>query len=93
MQDKRPPITSETSNPEGNIMVKKPKQRGQLAPDKYLSDSQVDKLRQYVKEKADVARQRGSHRNIINELVVELLLGSGIRRSGWCNLNIGDFLL
>ena len=31
---------------------KKAKKRGALAPDKYLSDAQLKKLRQYVRDKA-----------------------------------------
>ncbi len=45
---------------------RKTTRRGGLAPDKYLSDVQLKKLRQYVK---DVARQRGSERAIIDELI------------------------
>ena len=69
---------------------KKTRQRGGLAPDKYLSDAQLRKLRQYVKDKADLARQRGSSRAIIDELVVELLVNTGIRASELVSLNIAD---
>lgn len=44
--------------------------RGGLAPNKYLSDVQLKKLRQYVKDMADLTRQRGSKRAIIDELIV-----------------------
>lgn len=64
--------------------------RGGLAPDKYLSDIQLKKLRQYVKDMADLARQRGSERAIIDELIVELLANTGLRASELCNINIGD---
>lgn len=64
--------------------------RGGLAPDKYLSDVQLKKLRQYVKDMADLARQRGSTRAIIDELIVELLVNTGLRASELCDLNIGD---
>jgi len=65
-------------------------QRGGLAPDKYLTDSQLKRLRQYVKDMADLARQRGSTRAIIDELIIELLVNTGLRASELCDLNIGD---
>jgi len=66
------------------------KQRGGLLPDKYLSETQLRRLRQYVKDMADLARQRGSTRAIIDELVIELLVNTGLRASELCNVNIGD---
>ena len=53
---------------------KKATKRGGLAPDKYLSEAQLKKLRQYVKDKADLARGRGGSRGIFDELIVELLV-------------------
>jgi len=61
-----------------------------LQPDKYLSEVQLKRLRQYVKDMADLARQRGSTRAIIDELVIELLVSTGLRASELCDLNIGD---
>ena len=66
------------------------KHRGGLLPDKYLSETQLRRLRQYVKDMADLARQRGSTRAVIDELVVELLINTGLRASELCSLNIGD---
>lgn len=66
------------------------RQRGGLDPDRYLSENQLKRLRQCVKDAADLARQRGSTRAVIDELVIELLLGSGLRASELCDLNIGD---
>ena len=71
-------------------MAKKNKKRGGLSPDKYLSDDQLRKLRQHVKDDADLARARGSHRNVINEIIVELLVNTGLRAMELCNLNISD---
>ncbi|MFC1634550.1 tyrosine-type recombinase/integrase [Planctomycetota bacterium] len=68
----------------------KRKSRGGLAPNKYLSDVQLRKLRQYVKDMADLARQRGSERAIIDELIVEILANTGLRASELCQLNIED---
>ena len=64
--------------------------RGGLAPDKYLSEEQLRRLRQYVKDMADLARQRGSERAIIDELIVELFSNTGLRASELCDLNISD---
>lgn len=69
---------------------KKSKTRGGLAPDKYLSEAQLKKLRRYVKDKADLSRLRGGSRGVIDELIVELLANTGLRASELCNLNIGD---
>jgi site-specific recombinase XerC len=66
------------------------KKRGGLAPDKYLSEAQLKKLRQYVRDKADLARMRAGSRGVIDELIVELLVSTGLRASELCNLNIGD---
>lgn len=66
------------------------KTRGGLTPDKYLSDSQLKRLRKYTKDMADLARTRGSARAIIDELIVELLCNTGMRASELVNLNIED---
>jgi integrase len=72
---------------------KKTKQRGGLAPDKYLSDAQLKRLRQYARDMADLARQRGSARAIIDELIIELLANTGMRASELISLNIADLPL
>jgi site-specific recombinase XerC len=66
------------------------KQRGGLLPDRYLSETQLRRLRQYVKDMADLARQRGSMRAVIDELVIELLVNTGLRASELCSLNMSD---
>ena len=71
-------------------MARRTKQRGGLQPDKYLAEAQLRRLRQYVKDMADLARQRGSMRAVIDELVIELLVNTGLRASELCDLNIGD---
>jgi site-specific recombinase XerC len=72
------------------MVKRKTTRRGGLPPDKYLSDTQLKQLRQHVKDMADLARQRGSERAIIDELTVELLANTGLRASELCDLNIGD---
>jgi len=72
------------------MVKRKTTRRGGLPPDKFLTDTQLRRLRQYVKDMADLARQRGSSRAIIDELIVELLVNTGLRASELCDLNIGD---
>jgi integrase/recombinase XerC len=69
---------------------RKSKRRGGLPPDKYLTDAQLRKLRQYVKDMADLARQRGSARAVIDELIIELLANTGLRASELVALDIRD---
>ena len=68
----------------------RPRRRGGLAPDKYLSARQLKKLRKYVKDMADVARMRGGSRGVVDELIVELLAGTGLRASELCDLDIRE---
>jgi len=72
------------------VKRKRAKKRGGLAPDKYLSEAQLKKLRRYIRDKADLARMRAGSRGVIDELIVELLVNTGVRASELCNLNIGD---
>ena len=69
---------------------RKTKQRNGLSPDKYLSEEQLKRLRKHIKDMADLARQRGSVRAIIDELIIELLANTGLRAAELCNLNIRD---
>jgi len=62
----------------------------QTSSNKYLSDVQLEKLLQYVKNKADLARQRGSTRAIIDEVIILLLVDAGLRAGELCCLNIRD---
>ncbi len=71
-------------------MKKQTKHRGGLTPDKYLSKEQLKKLRRHVRDMADAARERGSFRNVVNELIIELLVNTGLRASELCKLNIAD---
>ncbi len=61
-----------------------------MTPDKHLSKVQLKKLRRHVRDMADAARARGSYRNIVNEIIIELLVSTGLRASELCNLNIAD---
>lgn len=64
--------------------------RGGLLPNKYLSEEQFRKLMKYVRGCGDLARMRGRTRGIITEFIIEMLVGTGLRASELCNLNISD---
>ncbi len=74
-------------------MTRQKKHRGGLAPNKYLSDLEYDKLIAYVRQQGDIARQRGSRRAVINELLVETLLFTGMRAEEICSLQVRDLPL
>ena len=63
---------------------------GAAVPGRYLSEAQLKKLLLYVSEKANLARQRGTTRAIVDELIILLLVNTGLRASEVCNLNIAD---
>ena len=66
------------------------KTRGGLAPDKYLSEDQHRKLMKYVRSVGDLARARGGSRGVQMELVIDLLLSTGLRASEAVNLTLSD---
>lgn len=57
---------------------------------KYLSDAQLQTLLLYVKNKADDARRKGTTRPIVDEIIILLLVNTGLRASELCNLRIAD---
>ena len=70
------------------------KNKEELVPPRdFLSDAQLNKLLLYVMQKANLARRRGTTRAIVDELIILLLVGSGLRASELCNLNIADLPL
>ena len=64
-----------------------------VSPRDFLSDAQLNKLLLYVTQKANLARRRGTTRAIVDELIILLLVGSGLRAIELCNLNIADLPL
>lgn len=64
--------------------------RGGLSPDKYLTAGQQRKVRGYVKERADLSRNRGSRRGLADELIFLLLIDAGLRAGELCELRIRD---
>ncbi len=65
-------------------------QRNKSTTGKYLPQAQLKKLLQFVKKKSDLARERGTTRAVIDELIVLLLVNTGLRPRELCNLNIRD---
>lgn len=57
---------------------------------RYLSGAELGVVLSYVKRQADMARQRGTTRAIVGELIVLLLAKAGLRPNELCGLRIGD---
>lgn len=71
-------------------MSKRIRSRGGLPPDKYLNQEQVKRLRDYIDTQAKLAETRGSKRAIVNKMIIDLGLNSGLRPSEICNLKMSD---
>ena len=71
-------------------MSKRIKSRGGLPPDKYLNQEQVKRLRDYIDTQAKLAETRGSKRAVVNKMIIDVGLNSGLRPSEICNLQIRD---
>lgn len=61
-----------------------------MPPDKYLTIEQVNTLRQSVCIEADRARKNGSRRGLVNWMLVELMLETGLRAEEICYLELRD---
>ncbi len=57
---------------------------------KCLTNDQLQTLLRYVKNRADQARRKGTTRAIVDELIVLLLVNTGLHASELCNLCIAD---
>jgi site-specific recombinase XerD len=75
------------------VKNRKKTERGNSLRFKFLSNSQVGKLLQYVKNKADDDRRKGNTRSIVNELIIMLFVDTGIHAKELCNLSISDLPL
>lgn len=62
------------------------KSRGGLAPNKYFSDEQVKQLREFIEARAKV----GGHRAVLNRIIIDVLLNSGLRAAELCSLQMRD---
>ena len=71
-------------------MVKRTKSRGGLPPNKYLNTEQLKQLKEYLKTKADLAGERGNKRILINQMIIKVLLNSGLRAGELCQLQMRD---
>ncbi len=64
--------------------------RDYVKPDKYLTIEEVQRLLRFVKIEADRARRRGSIRGLVNEMIILLMLETGIRSEELCHLILSD---
>jgi len=64
--------------------------RDYLPPDKYLTTEEIKRLRQTVRKGAERARRRGTIRGLVNEMLIELMLESGLRAEEVCHLQLRD---
>ncbi|MDD5328274.1 MAG: tyrosine-type recombinase/integrase [Phycisphaerae bacterium] len=72
------------------MTVKHENETDNPSPTKSLSQSQLKQLLQYVSDKAEQARQSGTSRAVVDELIILLLAETGLRPAEFCNLNIED---
>jgi len=67
------------------------RRQGGLPPDRFLTQHEERRLRQYVQIRAEAARlHRGGIRFVTDEAIVLTLLGTGLRASELCALEIRD---
>lgn len=59
---------------------------------RYLSEAELEKLFSFIREKTELARRRGTTRAVVDEIIVELMLNTGLRPSELCDLNIDDLI-
>jgi len=59
--------------------------------DKFLSESEMNHLRDTLIERAEESRKTGTHRHFIKwSMLIEVLLGSGLRVNEVRNIRISD---
>jgi integrase len=66
---------------------------GTLGTSKYLSDPELKKILYFVKKNADHARTNGSTRAIVDELLILILLETGLKPKEFCKLRIQDLVI
>jgi integrase/recombinase XerD len=69
---------------------KKPYHFGGQWPHEYLNDDQVDRITDYVNERAEAAKLRGSHRAVMTAMLWQFLIRTGLRASEICKVSIRD---
>ena len=70
--------------------AKRIRSRGGLAPDKYLNAQQVRRLHSFCRREAKQARLNHCKRAVINEMLVDVLLNTGLRAGELCRLQMRD---
>ena len=61
-----------------------------LSPEKYLTLEEVRRLRQVVGAEAAQAKANGSRRGLVNAMLVDLMLETGLRAAEVCGLRLED---
>jgi len=69
---------------------KRKKSCGGLAPDKYLNIKQVKRLHSYCRRAAKKAQQNHCTRAVVNEILIDVLLNTGLRAGELCQLQMRD---
>ncbi len=64
-----------------------------VTPDKFLAPAEVEVLRVFVEKQRQVGAAHGDRHRVRNAVIVETLLGTGLRVSELCALLIGDLFL
>jgi site-specific recombinase XerD len=68
-------------------MTESPKHRGGLSPAKYLTADEMQRVRDFVRDRARKRKSRTAH---IDHLIVEILACSGVRAAELCDLRLED---
>jgi integrase len=61
-----------------------------LRPHDYLEGDQVRAVLDYIRRKARIAEDRGSRRAIMDKMLIELLISTGLRAAELCALKLSD---
>lgn len=69
---------------------KRVKSRGGLPPNKYLTRDQAERVIKYNEQLKSSANKQINQRAVINGLILDVLLNSGLRASEFCTLQMRD---
>jgi hypothetical protein len=75
------------------VTIRTKSREGEETCGEYLSEIELRTLLGHVGQKAELARQNGTKRAIVDELMILLLVKGGLRASELCALNIGDIYM
>lgn len=64
--------------------------RDYLGPHLYLTLDETRRLREFARKEGDKARSNKTKRGLTNELIVEIMLATGVRSEELCHLTLSD---